>query len=171
MGHSKKNTCYLLPGDLSSTWLFSRPWITAESTWALVFSEVKITKLPSVLLMGSQWKTKECMLGLPWWCCGQESTCQCSRHGFGPGSGKIPHATEQLSWRAATTEPVLQSPGAATTEAHGLQSPCWATREATAVRSRHTATREQLPLSAAKRKAHTAMKSQHSQKIYIIKLY
>ena len=33
-----------------------------------------------------------------------------------PGSGKIPHATEQLSPRAATVEPVL-SPGATPAEA------------------------------------------------------
>ena len=35
--------------------------------------------------------------GLPWWCRGWESTCQCRRHGFDPWSGKIPHAAEQLS--------------------------------------------------------------------------
>ena len=35
-------------------------------------------------------------LGLPWWCSGWESACQCRGHGFEPWSGKIPHAAEQL---------------------------------------------------------------------------
>ena len=34
--------------------------------------------------------------GLPWWCSGWESACQCRGHGFEPWSGKIPHATERL---------------------------------------------------------------------------
>ena len=38
------------------------------------------------------------------------------RHGFHPWSGKIPRAVEQLSPFARTTEPVLKSLGAATTE-------------------------------------------------------
>ena len=33
-------------------------------------------------------------------------TCQCRGHGFEPWSGKIPHAAEQLSPCATTTEPV-----------------------------------------------------------------
>ena len=37
---------------------------------------------------------------------------------FEPWSGKIPHAAEQLSPCATTTEPALQSPRATTTEAH-----------------------------------------------------
>ena len=44
--------------------------------------------------------------GLPWWCRGWDSTCQCRRHGFDPWSGKIPHAAEQLSLCATITEPV-----------------------------------------------------------------
>ena len=35
-------------------------------------------------------------VGLPWWCSGSESACQCRGHGFEPWSGKIPHAAEQL---------------------------------------------------------------------------
>jgi len=52
--------------------------------------------------------------GLPWWLSGKESACQCRRHQFDPWSGKIPHATEQLSPCATTT--ALQNPGAITTE-------------------------------------------------------
>ena len=35
-----------------------------------------------------------------------------------PDLGRIPHAMEQLSLCATSTEPVLESPGATTTEAH-----------------------------------------------------
>ena len=50
--------------------------------------------------------------GLPWWRSGWESACQCRGHGFEPWSGKIPHAAEQVSPRATTTEPALWSPRA-----------------------------------------------------------
>ena len=44
--------------------------------------------------------------GLPWWLSGKESTCQCKSHGFNPWSRMIPHASEQLSQWATTTEPM-----------------------------------------------------------------
>ena len=47
---------------------------------------------------------------------GQKCTCQCWGHRFHPWSGKIPHATGQLSPWATTIEPVLWGLGAATTE-------------------------------------------------------
>ena len=56
--------------------------------------------------------------------------------GFDPWSRKIPHAEEQRSPHATTTEPVLQRLRAATTEARAPYSLCSETREATAVRSR-----------------------------------
>ena len=59
-----------------------------------------------------------------------------------PWSAKIPHVTERLSPCVTTIEPVLQSPGAITTEALRPQSLCSATREATARRNLLTATRE-----------------------------
>ena len=46
------------------------------------------------------------IVGLPWWHSGWESACQCRGHRFEPWSRKIPHATEQLSPCATTTEPV-----------------------------------------------------------------
>ena len=55
-------------------------------------------------------------MGLPWWLSGKESACLGRRHGFSPSSGKIPHAMEQLSPHATTIKPVLQNPGATTTE-------------------------------------------------------
>ena len=64
---------------------------------------------------------------LPQWYSGEESACHCRGHRFQTWSWKIPHATEQLSWCAKTTEPMLQSL-------------CY-TREATETRSLHTATK------------------------------
>ena len=48
--------------------------------------------------------TSKDVRGLPWWFSGKESACQGRRHGFNPCTGKIPHAEEQLSPRATTTE-------------------------------------------------------------------
>ena len=74
-------------------------------------------------------------MGLPWWLSGKESTWKCRRHGFDPWSGKIPHPTKQLSPCATTIQPVLQSPGAAATEACAPCLLCSTAREATATRN------------------------------------
>ena len=79
---------------------------------------------------------------LPWWLSGKESTCHCRRRGFDPWSRKIPHGVEQQSLRTTTAEPVLESLGAATTEARVPYSLCSTAREITAVRSPHTTTKE-----------------------------
>ena len=60
------------------------------------------------------WDIKSWVIGLPWWCSGWESACQCRGHGFEPWSGKIPHAAEQLGpWgtiaEPARLEPVLRN--------------------------------------------------------------
>ena len=55
--------------------------------------------------------------GLPWWLGGKDSTCQCKTHGLDSWSRKIPHATEQLSLCATSTEACTP------------QSLCYATRE------------------------------------------
>ena len=47
---------------------------------------------------------KNVVLGLPRWGSG---SCQCRGHEFDPWPGKTPHAVEQLSPCAITTEPVL----------------------------------------------------------------
>ena len=60
--------------------------------------------------------------GLPRWFNSKNSACQCRRHGFDPWSRKTPHALEQLSPSATTTEPMLQSPCSATREATGMRS-------------------------------------------------
>ena len=53
-------------------------------------------------------------LGLPCSSSGEKSTCQYRGHGFNPWSGKIPHATGQLSLcttntESASLEPVLHN--------------------------------------------------------------
>ena len=63
-------------------------------------------------------------------------TRQCRRQGFSACSGRFPRATERQSPRATTTEPVLQSPGAAPPEASRLES-ALRKREAAAMRSPH----------------------------------
>ena len=47
---------------------------------------------------------------------GGESACQCRRCGFDPWSGRIPHATRQISLYATTTESMLWSPWTTPTE-------------------------------------------------------
>ena len=70
------------------------------------------------------------------WLSGKESSCRCSRHGFGPWSGRSPHAAGQSSPYATTTEPVLWSLGTDTTLEPTLHK-----REASAARAPGTATR------------------------------
>ena len=109
-------------------------------------------------------------MGLPWWLSGKQSTCQLRRCQFDPWSGRIPHDLEQLNLGAPTTEPVLESPGAATTElmclsigVHTPSSPSSATREATTMGS-PAPQPERRPHPLGLEKAHAAMTTQHSQK-------
>ena len=44
-------------------------------------------------------------MGTSLWSSGSVSASQCRGHEFNPCSGKIPHAAEQLSQCATTTEP------------------------------------------------------------------
>ena len=55
-------------------------------------------------------------LAFPGGSSGKESACQCRRDRLDPWSGKNPPVVEQLSLCVTTTESVLQSPGATTTE-------------------------------------------------------
>ena len=51
------------------------------------------------------------VIGLPWYTVVKNPiACHYSGHGFEPWSGKIPHAMEQLSPCATTTELPLWSP-------------------------------------------------------------
>ena len=113
-------------------------------------------------LLYSSGNSTQLYSGLPWWLSGKESTCQCRRHRFDPRSQKIPRAMKQLSPCAITIEPLCQSPGAPTAEAHVPYSPCSLTREATTVRN---------PALQLEKKPHSLQldkslqsKTQHSQK-------
>ena len=69
--------------------------------------------------------------GSPWV---KSLPCNAGDTSFNPRSGKIPHAVEQLNPCTTTTEPMLWSLGAATTEPL-----CPTIREVTAMRSPSTA--------------------------------
>ena len=60
------------------------------------------------------WRTelrfiKKPVVGLPWRFSGLEFTRLCRGQGFRPWSGRIPHAVEQLSPGATSTDPVLRN--------------------------------------------------------------
>ena len=94
---------------------------------------------------------KKAHSGLPWWCSGWESTCQCRGHGFEPWSGKIPHATEQLGPWATTTEPAHLEPVLRNKRGRDSERP-----------ARHD--EEWPPLAATRESPRTETKTQHSQK-------
>ena len=81
-----------------------RNWVGWEWTKT---KTVCLSQLP--FLCKSKWDISRILIivRLPWWLSGKESACQCRRHGFGLWSGRIPHATEQLSPCATNMEPVL----------------------------------------------------------------
>ena len=89
--------------------------------------------------------------GLPWWCSGWESACQCRRHGFEPWSGKIPHAAEQLGPWATITEPLRLEPVLLNKKGRNSERP--AHRD-----------EEWPPLATTRESPHTETKTQHSQK-------
>ena len=64
----------------------------------------------STSLIIREMQIKTTIRGLPWWCSGWESACQCRGHGFKPWSGRIPHAAEQLGPWATITKPARLEP-------------------------------------------------------------
>ena len=86
------------------------------------------------------------------WPSSKEYVCQCRRCRFNPWSRKIPHAAEQLSPSATTTEPGLWSPETTTAKALVPQSLRSTIRGATTTRSRCIATRDYLPLATTGKK-------------------
>ena len=101
----------------------------------------------------------------------KKSAFQCKKHGSDSWAGKIPHATEQLNLCTTAIEPVLQRPGAKTTElmCHNDRS-LWALEPVLSSKvspcseksARHV--KEQPPAHHNQREAHAAMKTQNSQK-------
>ena len=100
-------------------------------------SYMVILRIPS-LTTTLYWTLSVAKEGLPWWFTVEEFACQCRGYGFNPWSGKIPHAMEQLSPCATTTEPTCSNFWSLCSS-----SLCSATREATTTRSLCTTTREQ----------------------------
>ena len=88
--------------------------------------------------------------GLPWWRSGWESACQCRGHGFEPWSGKIPHAVEQLSPCATTTEPACLEPVLRNKRGCDSERPA-------------RCDEEWPPLVATRESPRTETKTQHSQ--------
>ena len=84
------------------------------------------------------------MLGISWWYNGWESACQCRVHG-------ISHVLEQVSPRATTAEPKLQSPMLYSKRRHCSEKPVRHNEGYSLL----TATRESLS---------TATKTQHRKK-------
>ena len=89
--------------------------------------------------------------GLPWWRSGWESACQCRGHGFEPWSGKIPHATEQLSLCTTTTEPAHLEPVLRNKRGRDSERPAHRNEE-------------WPPLAATGESPRTETKTQHSHK-------
>ena len=107
---------------------------------------------PKYLITGTwRFTLKICCWGLPWWCSGWESACQCRGHAFEPWSGKIPHAAEQLGPWATITEPVRLEPVLRNKRSRDSERPTHCDEE-------------WPPLAATGESPHTETKTQHSQK-------
>ena len=91
------------------------------------------------------------MCGLPWWCSGWESACQCRGHGFEPWSGKIPHAAEQLGPWATIAEPERLEPMLCNKRGRDSERPAHRNEE-------------RPPLAATRESPRTEKKTQHSHK-------
>ena len=91
------------------------------------------------------------VIGLPWWRSGWESACQCRGHGFEPWSVKIPHAAEQQSPWATTTEPARLEPVLHNKRGRDSERPMHRDEE-------------WPPLAATRESPRTETKTQHSQK-------
>ena len=98
----------MVKGEVASG--FRETWILGSAPLSELFTVVLKT-------LDSKKNVNTKHLGrLPWWLSGKESTCQWRRRRFNPWSRNILHAAEQLRPCALSTEPVLESPGATSTE-------------------------------------------------------
>ena len=94
---------------------------------------------------------KKNFLGLPWWRSGWESACQCRGHEFEPGSGKIPHAAEQLHPWATITDPARLEPALRKKRSRDSKRPAHCDEE-------------WPPLATTRESSRTETKTQHSHK-------
>ena len=117
--------------------------------WKKIFHANGNQKKAGVAILISDLKIKT--IGLPWWRRGWESACQCRGHGCEPWSGKIPHAAEQLSPWATTTELARLELVLRNGRGHDSERP--AHRD-----------EERPPLATTGESPRTETKTQHSQK-------
>ena len=134
--------------NLEPYWLHLWIQVIKGPFWRGGFGWFTYTQLTAQTILSESVLNLTC--GLPWWSSSEVSACQCSGHGLTSWSGKIPHATGQLSLYHKTWACVPRV--------------CAPHREATAMRSPCTTTRGK-PLHAITRESpRTAMKTQHSHK-------
>ena len=128
-----------------------------KTVWRfLIKLKIELPYDPTILLLETYPNKMKTLIqkdtcGLPWWHSGWESACRCGGRGFGPWSGKIPHAAEQLSpWATAAEparlEPVLRSKGGRDGGRPAHRDEEWPT------------------LAAARESPHTETRTQHSHK-------
>ena len=84
--------------------MLERMWRRENPPTPLVGMWIGTVTMENSIKLPQKAKNKITIWGLPWYLSTKESACQCSRHRFDPWSRKIPHATEQLSPCATTTE-------------------------------------------------------------------
>ena len=101
----------LLLSRFIRVWLIVTPWTAAyQPPPSMGFSRqeywsgVPLPSLYFLLILCKELSSTSSIQGLPWWYSGWESTCQCREYGFDPWSGKIPHASKQLSLCTTATE-------------------------------------------------------------------
>ena len=143
------NACYNMDAPWRHCAMWNKPtikyytisYININIIWFYFYEIPRIVKFIEI----------ESRIGLPWWCSGWESACQCRGHGFEPWSGRIPHAAEQLGPWATTTEPARLEPVLHNKRGRGSERP---------------AHRDEKwpPLATTRESPHTEMKTQHSQK-------
>ena len=131
--------------------LFSMDINGLRSIYNRLYRELSILEKQNALHLNGNSPVKTRPAGLPWWRSGWESACQCRGHGFEPWSGRIPHAAEQLSPCATTTEPARLEP--VLHNGRGRDSERPAHRD-----------EEWPPLAATGESPRTETKTQHSQK-------
>ena len=119
-----------------------------NSVGPLICGFFSIDILEKIFEIYVNWKNSQ---GLPWWCSGWESACQCRGHEFEPWSGRIPHAAEQLGPWATIIEPARLEPVLRNKRGRDNERP--AHRD-----------EEWPPFAATRESPRTETKTQHNQK-------
>ena len=133
-------------------------WIQKQDPYICCLKQTHFSPRDTYRLKVKEWKkifhangNQKKAGGLPWWCSGWESACQCRGHGFGLWSGRIPHATEQLGLWVTTTEPARLEPVLRNKGGHDSERPAHCDEE-------------WPPLATTRESPRTETKTQHSQK-------